>query len=286
MPLQGAEECPNCGGPIRDGKCNYCDSQDLLKQAFAGGKCRNCGAKLDVLRDKDNWLVCRYCGWPIRKEPTQKVVEEQTQSAVIDRPRGPSRGGGGGYSSSPLGSVVRAGLGFLFIGIFAIVILAILGGFSGNIWPSANVTKITTNIADATNTAWTYFLPALLGLMMIGVFLTLIGYLHNIVSDSSGGQRGFLVTLLRRIIYKRRTSPRDQDTVDRPVDPGMEAVGVGQEESPDSQAPETDGQLEEESENSAPSGPESGQQQKQDDHVLGPSQEEDQTGETVGKQQE
>src|SRR5437867_1688383 len=70
---------------MRDGKCNYCQSQRLLKDAWADGKCRNCSASLknNLIRDKDNYLVCRYCGWPVKDKPIEDVIKP-TASAPSD----------------------------------------------------------------------------------------------------------------------------------------------------------------------------------------------------------
>ena len=77
---ESVEECPNCGAPIRNGKCNYCESQQLLRDAWADGKCRNCSAPLrnNLIRDKDNWLVCRYCGWPVKDKPVDDIIKPST----------------------------------------------------------------------------------------------------------------------------------------------------------------------------------------------------------------
>src|SRR5713101_6248726 len=158
MSSDGVQECPNCGAPMRNGVCNYCKSQDLLRDAYSeNGRCRNCGADLSkdgLVRDAQNWLICRYCGWPIRQKSSKAIA-----TSTVDGPS-PS-------SSVPaLNSILSAGLGLVFMSVFAIVILAILGGFVGfsGIWPTSNVTKITTNIAGSIVQA-------------AGVFLTAIGAL-------------------------------------------------------------------------------------------------------------
>lgn len=82
-----------------------------------------------------------------------------------------------------LGDIIKAGLGFLFVGIFSIVILAVLGQFAAiaSIWPSANVTKITTNIANSVVTG-SAFLSILVVLIMVGFVFVVIGLLQALIS--------------------------------------------------------------------------------------------------------
>ena len=82
-----------------------------------------------------------------------------------------------------LGDIIKAGLGFLFVGIFAIVILAVLGQFAAiaSIWPAANVTKITTNIANSVVTG-SAFLSILVVLIMVGFVFVVIGLLQALIS--------------------------------------------------------------------------------------------------------
>jgi len=82
-----------------------------------------------------------------------------------------------------LGDIIKAGLGFLFVGIFSIVILAVLGQFAAisSIWPTANVTKITTNIANSVVTG-TAFLSILVVLIMVGFIFVTIGLLQALIS--------------------------------------------------------------------------------------------------------
>ena len=82
-----------------------------------------------------------------------------------------------------LGDIIKAGLGFLFVGIFSIVILAVLGQFAAiaTIWPSANVTKITTNIANSVVTG-SAFLSILVVLIMVGFIFVVIGLLQALIT--------------------------------------------------------------------------------------------------------
>lgn len=82
-----------------------------------------------------------------------------------------------------LGDIIKAGLGFLFVGIFSIVILAVLGQFAAiaTIWPAANVTKITTNIANSVVTG-SAFLSILVVLIMVGFIFVVIGLLQALIA--------------------------------------------------------------------------------------------------------
>lgn len=81
-----------------------------------------------------------------------------------------------------IADVFTAGLGFLFAGIFAIVVLAVFGGFAtiAAIWPAANVTKITTNIANAV-VAGAAFLSILVLLIEVGFLFVVIGLVAAVV---------------------------------------------------------------------------------------------------------
>lgn len=75
-----------------------------------------------------------------------------------------------------LAEILTAGLGLLMVGIFSIIILAVLGAF-GNlaaIWPAANVTKITTNIGNAVVTG-AAFLSILILLIEVGLVFVVLG---------------------------------------------------------------------------------------------------------------
>ena len=82
-----------------------------------------------------------------------------------------------------LGDIIKAGLGFLFVGIFSIVILAVLGQFASisSIWPTSNVTKITTNLANAVVTG-SAFLSILVVLIMVGFIFVVIGLLQALIA--------------------------------------------------------------------------------------------------------
>ena len=61
---------------MRDGKCNYCQASELAKNIWNEGKCRNCGAGLknNLIKDKENRFVCRYCGWPVTERPIEDTL--------------------------------------------------------------------------------------------------------------------------------------------------------------------------------------------------------------------
>ncbi len=186
---------------MRNGHCNFCQSQELLKKAYStDGHCRNCGADLranNLIRDKDNWLICRYCGWPIR----QKTAESITGTSTIGPPP---------IQTSTLSSVISGGLGLIFMGIFALVILTILGGFSGisGIFPTSNVTKITTNINNAVVTG-SVFLSVLAGLILIGFLFAILGLARSHTDiDVKVGSR--MPRFIRRIFY-RTIPPKSED---------------------------------------------------------------------------
>ena len=80
------------------------------------------------------------------------------------------------FSFAGLADIITTGLGLLMAGIFAIVILAVMGAFSNltAIWPAANVTKITTNIANAVVTG-AAFLSILTLLIEVGLVFVVLG---------------------------------------------------------------------------------------------------------------
>ena len=85
-------------------------------------------------------------------------------------------------NAAGLGSIIAVGLEMLFVGIFFIVLLAVLGQFAtvASIWPSANVTKITTNIANSVVTA-SAFLSILLLLIAVGFIFVVLGLVADAV---------------------------------------------------------------------------------------------------------
>jgi len=85
------------------------------------------------------------------------------------------------FAAIGLADILTIGLGFLFLGIFAIVILAVLGGFAtvASIWPAANVTKITTNIANSIVTGAS-FLAILVLLIEVGFLFVVVGLLQKL----------------------------------------------------------------------------------------------------------
>ena len=85
-------------------------------------------------------------------------------------------------NAAGLGSIIAVGLEMLFVGIFFIVLLAVLGQFAtvASIWPAANVTKITTNIANSVVTA-SAFLSILLLLIAVGFIFVVLGLVADAV---------------------------------------------------------------------------------------------------------
>lgn len=81
-----------------------------------------------------------------------------------------------------LSDIITTGLGLLMAGIFSIVILAVLGAFAniGTIWPTANVTKITTNIANAVVTG-AGFLSIVVVLIEVGLVFVVLGLVASAV---------------------------------------------------------------------------------------------------------
>jgi hypothetical protein len=81
-----------------------------------------------------------------------------------------------GEHNAGLADIITTGLGLLMAGIFAIVILAVMGAFSNltAIWPASNVTKITTNIANAVVTG-AAFLSILTLLIEVGLVFVVLG---------------------------------------------------------------------------------------------------------------
>ena len=138
------EECPNCGAPMRDGKCNYCQSQQLLKDSWADGKCRNCSASLrnNLIRDKDNYLVCRYCGWPVKDKPLEDIIKPTASTPPDPEPLPPNSPARTISSSSVSAEFNISSILALFI--FVIFTLAMMGPLLTTISKtSANIT--TTN---------------------------------------------------------------------------------------------------------------------------------------------
>ena len=86
-----------------------------------------------------------------------------------------------------LSDVFTAGLGLLFAGIFSIVVLAVFGGFAtiAAIWPSANATKITTNIANAV-VAGAAFLSIEVLLIEVGFIFVILGMVAAVLGTRLG----------------------------------------------------------------------------------------------------
>jgi len=75
----------------------------------------------------------------------------------------------------------------LFAGIFSIVVLAVFGGFAtiAAIWPSANATKITTNIANAV-VAGAAFLSIEVLLIEVGFIFVILGMVAAVLGTRLG----------------------------------------------------------------------------------------------------
>ena len=136
---------------MRDGRCNYCQSQRLLKDAWADGKCRNCSASLknNLIRDKDNYLVCRYCGWPVKDKPLEDVIKP-TASAPSDPESLPPNSPARTISSSSSGEgfeldhhLLAEIVPILMIGFIVVTLLGPIATIS---------TKISSNITSTNHT--------------------------------------------------------------------------------------------------------------------------------------
>ena len=168
------EECPNCGAPIRDGKCNYCQSQQLLKDSWADGKCRNCSASLrnNLIRDKDNYLVCRYCGWPVKDKPLEDIIKPTASTPPDPEPLPPNSPARTISSSSVSAEFNISSILALFI--FVIFTLAMMGPLLTAISKtSANITT-TNHPVDVPTYSPGNSVILLGGVFVAGVLLTFV----------------------------------------------------------------------------------------------------------------
>jgi hypothetical protein len=120
------EECPDCGAPMRNGKCNYCQSSELGKSIWNEGKCRNCGAGFhkNLIRDKQNQFVCRYCGWPVKDKP----IQDPTSSTPPDPDPLPPNSPAATINSSSSGEIGNFGIsGLIIVSLTGIMAFALLG---------------------------------------------------------------------------------------------------------------------------------------------------------------
>lgn len=159
---QQPRECDVCGAPILGDSCNYCGAKELLHKSFNNGRCQNCRASLDVLRDKDGWLCCRYCGWPIRKDGIQKIEEEQTKPEPDpERPSSPR---------PEHRSILEFLPQILFMGVFAFIAIPLINAIATNgLLPIKNITSTAPASGTVSSSSST---P--LGLMPLLQFLPLL----------------------------------------------------------------------------------------------------------------
>ena len=130
---------------MRDGKCNYCQSQQLLKDAWADGKCRNCSASLrnNLIRDKDNYLVCRYCGWPVKDKSLEDVIKPTASTPPDPEPLPPNSPARTISHSSDFGP--SFGIGNVFPLVFVIFITIVLIGPLLTVISKTSTNITTTN---------------------------------------------------------------------------------------------------------------------------------------------
>jgi len=125
------EECPNCGAPLRDGKCNYCQATELGKGIWNEGKCRNCGANLhgNLIKDKENQFVCRYCGWPVRDKPIEDTLKPAASTPSDPDPLPPNSPAATISASSSTGdpgSILGTIFGFTIILFFVMAVFPVM----------------------------------------------------------------------------------------------------------------------------------------------------------------
>jgi len=140
------KECPNCGAPMRDGKCNYCSATELAKTVWNEGKCRNCGASLtnNLIKDKQNQFVCRYCGWPVRDKPVEDTLRSPS-TPPDPEPLPPNS------PTATISSLSRGGgndIGF-YTEMFAFLMMIMI--FFALVGPILEVVKKTTGNITTTN---------------------------------------------------------------------------------------------------------------------------------------
>lgn len=170
------EECPNCGAPMRDGKCNYCQATELGKGIWNEGKCRNCGAPLhkNLIKDKQNQFVCRYCGWPVRDIPVEDTLVPTRPSPTPD-PLPPNSPAATISASSSSDHSILAGFGemlsLLTIFIFFILIVALIGPISSTFLKSPNITS-TTHTIDVPSYVPGPSIMLIGGAFIMGILLT------------------------------------------------------------------------------------------------------------------
>jgi len=148
------EECPNCGAPLRNGKCNYCEASELGKSIWNEGKCRNCGAgfRNNLIKDKNNQFVCRYCGWPVRDKPIEDALKATPSTPPDDNPLPPN---------SPAATIQSSGdsladtawlreMGWMIVVIFMIAVFVPVIGTFTNISPNVTSTNHTVDVPSYT----------------------------------------------------------------------------------------------------------------------------------------
>lgn len=131
------------------------------------GTCPECGGPLRPYHEgplrghRLQWQRCDYCGYYVKERPLEEIIEEAKEV------------------HHTVGNLGTAGLGFIFVGIFSLVVLAIVGVFSNpsGLWPKATVSK---QASKAVNDA-SAFLSILLALVAMGFVLTIVGILNSAI---------------------------------------------------------------------------------------------------------
>jgi hypothetical protein len=125
---------------MRNGHCNYCEASEIGKGIWNEGKCRNCGAGLknNLIKDKQNQFICRYCGWPVRDKPVEDTLKP-TPSTPPDPDPLPPNSPARTISSSDVGfdtGWLPEIFGFLLLIFMVATLLPVL----------TTVTKISSNV--------------------------------------------------------------------------------------------------------------------------------------------
>jgi hypothetical protein len=158
------EECSNCGAPIRDGKCNYCEASELGKSIWNEGKCRNCGAgfRNNLIKDKNNQFVCRYCGWPVRDKPIEDTLKATVSTPSDSDPLPPNSPAATIQSSTATNSDSGLVREVLALGI----VIFIFGALAGPLMTI--VTKTTPNVTATNHTVDVPSYTPGISIMLIG----------------------------------------------------------------------------------------------------------------------
>lgn len=158
---------------MRDGKCNYCEASELGKSIWNDGKCRNCGASFrnNLIRDKTNQFVCRYCGWPVKDKPIEDTLKP-TPSTPSDPDPIPPNSPAATIQASSGGS--SDGLGIfpeIMIGIVIFVIASVIPLLSRGVVGNVTSTNHTIDVPSYTPGASIMLIG---GAFVSGIILTFV----------------------------------------------------------------------------------------------------------------